>query len=100
MESATERVSEMVAQPYLQSPRAQIMSATSICRRKRHEFVRAVGKGLIPPDTPPSMRRGKHRLPGLLGMDPVDEVSFIKLFFICLVEFTKFSFTISSTSFS
>jgi len=43
-------------------------------RRKRHEFMRAVSKGLIPPETPPALRRvRRRRFPGLMGMDPVED---------------------------
>lgn len=53
---------------------------TSQVRRKRLDLLSAVNKGLIPPETPPSMRKSrKRRLPGLMGMDPVEDVSFIKV---------------------
>ncbi|XP_049788774.1 ankyrin repeat and IBR domain-containing protein 1-like isoform X1 [Schistocerca nitens] len=57
LEEVTERLSEMVARPYLRTPRAVIIQTTALARRKRHEFVRAVSKGLVPPETPPSSRR-------------------------------------------
>ncbi|XP_022243992.1 ankyrin repeat and IBR domain-containing protein 1-like isoform X2 [Limulus polyphemus] len=74
LEEAAEKLSEMVARPYLRTPRDKIIQSTIYCRRKRHEFVTAVSKGLIPPETPPSLRRTKHRrYPGLMGIDSVED---------------------------
>jgi ankyrin repeat/IBR domain-containing protein 1 len=74
----TEKLSEMVARPYLRTPRAVIIQTTTLARRKRHEFVRAVSKGLIPPETPPTLRKvRKRRFPALMALDPVDDVSII-----------------------
>lgn len=53
----TEKLSEMIARPYLRKPKAVIVQTTTLARRKRHEFVRAVAQGLIPPETPPSQRK-------------------------------------------
>lgn len=118
LESVTEKLSEMVARPYLRTPRAAIVAMTSkvngflyritlspMCRsklvqvgpfatlglwqlsdvrfavveqvrQKRHDFIRAVSKGLIPPETPPALRRvRRRRFPGLLGMDAVEDVN-------------------------
>ena len=75
MELLTEKLSEMVARPYLRTPRSVIVDMTLKVRRKRHEFMRAVSKGLIPPETPPALRRvRRRRFPGLMGMDPVEDV--------------------------
>lgn len=51
LEEATEKLSEMLARPYLRSPRSTIVQATSLTRRKRQEFIRAVSQGWVPPDT-------------------------------------------------
>lgn len=70
-------MSEMVARQYLVTPRGQIIATTLLARRRRHKFVRAVSRGLLPPETPPSLRKSrKRRLPGLMGMDPADDVSY------------------------
>ncbi|EFX61863.1 hypothetical protein DAPPUDRAFT_37987, partial [Daphnia pulex] len=45
LESFTEKLSEMVARPYLRTPRSTIVDMTLKVRRKRHEFIRAVSKG-------------------------------------------------------
>ena len=38
-------------------------------RRKRHEFMRAVSKGLIPPETPPALRRvGLASIPFIIAI--------------------------------
>jgi len=75
LESLTEKLSEMVARPYLRTPRTIIVEMMQKVRRKRHEFIRAVSKGLIPPETPPALRRvRRRRFPGLMGMDPIEDV--------------------------
>lgn len=60
LEEVTEKISEIIARPYLRTPKAVIMQTTALARRKRHEFVRAVSKGLIPPETPPSLRKVRY----------------------------------------
>lgn len=96
LEVVTERLSEMVARPYMRTPRSLIIETTIVARRKRHEFVRAVSKGLIPPETPPTMRKvRKRRFPGLMAMDPVDDVSIIIkscqiMEETCIIECRKF----------
>ena len=73
----TEKLSEMIARPYLRTPRSLIIQTTALARRKRHEFVRAVSKGLVPPETPPSQRRSrKRRFPSPTGGDMMEDVSF------------------------
>lgn len=57
----TEKLSEMIARPYLRTPKTVIVQTTALTRRKRHEFVRAVAKGLVPPETPPALRKVKKR---------------------------------------
>lgn len=61
LEEVTEKLSEMIARPYLRTPKAVIVQTTALARRKRHEFVRAVAQGLIPPETPPMQRKRKKR---------------------------------------
>lgn len=61
LEEVTEKLSEMIARPYLRTPRTVIVQTTALARRKRHEFIRAVAQGLIPPETPPSHRKTKKR---------------------------------------
>lgn len=51
----------MIARPYLRTPKTVIIQTTSLARRKRHEFVRAVAQGLIPPETPPLQRKSRKR---------------------------------------
>lgn len=61
LEEITEKLSEMIARPYLKTPKAVIIQTTALARRKRHEFIRAVAQGLIPPETPPNERKNKKR---------------------------------------
>lgn len=75
LEEVTEKLSDAVARTYLQTPQSKIIQMTSHVKRKRLDLLTAVHKGLIPPETPPSMRKSrKRRLPGLMGMDPEDDV--------------------------
>lgn len=57
----TENLSEMIARPYLRTPKAVIIQTSALVRRKRHEFVRAVEQGLIPPETPPMQRKRRKK---------------------------------------
>ncbi|XP_060529635.1 ankyrin repeat and IBR domain-containing protein 1-like isoform X2 [Cylas formicarius] len=61
LEEVTEKLSEMIARPYLRTPKAVIIQTSALARRKRHEFMRAVAQGLIPPETPPMQRKRKRR---------------------------------------
>ena len=56
LEEVTERLSEMIARPYLCTPRRTIIQTFQMCRRKRQEFLRGAYRGLVPPEelTPPS----------------------------------------------
>lgn len=51
----------MIARSYLRTPKSMIVQTTALARRKRHEFVRAVAQGLIPPETPPHQRKRKRK---------------------------------------
>lgn len=57
LEECTETLSEMVARPYLRTPRTKIVQTAHLVQRKRHEFVTAIAKGLVPPDTSPASRK-------------------------------------------
>lgn len=61
LEEVTEKLSEMIARTYLRTPKSVIVQTTALARRKRHEFVRAVAQGLIPPETPPMQRKKRRR---------------------------------------
>ena len=97
LESFTEKLSEMVARPYLRTPRSIIAEMTSKVRRKRHEFMRAVSKGLIPPETPPALRRvRRRRFPALMGIDPVEDVKTPSLLLRSVFVFvSEFLFTVT-----
>lgn len=94
LEEVTERLSGLVARPYLRTPRAAIVQTASLARQKRHEFTRAVSKGLIPPDiSPPAThKRRKHRLVTVSsGLNVVSSLCLIfcsHLFCNCKVQFS------------
>uniref|UniRef100_A0A1B6EFT1 RBR-type E3 ubiquitin transferase n=1 Tax=Clastoptera arizonana TaxID=38151 RepID=A0A1B6EFT1_9HEMI len=69
LEEVTEKLSEMVARPYLRTPRSVIVQTTALARRKRHEFARAVSKGLVPPETPPTLRKLRRRNYRVVAID-------------------------------
>ncbi|XP_071447083.1 ankyrin repeat and IBR domain-containing protein 1-like [Hetaerina americana] len=56
LEEVTEKLSETLARPYLRTPRGVIIQTSALTRRRRREFVRAVSRGLVPPETPPPVR--------------------------------------------
>lgn len=51
----------MIARPYLRTPKVVIIQTSTTTRRNRHEFVRAIAQGLIPPETPPTLRKRKRK---------------------------------------
>lgn len=51
----------MVNRLYLRTPRKKIIEQAHIVQRKRIEFITAISKGLVPPETPPSLRKKKRR---------------------------------------
>lgn len=90
MESATELLDNMFSTPYLRTCKEDMTRATRLVRRRRHEFVVAVNKGLIIPETPPSVRKNrKRRMPGLFGMDFDDVVRSISLTWTAAGYFSK-----------
>ncbi|BFZ21952.1 hypothetical protein BsWGS_24991 [Bradybaena similaris] len=61
LEECTEILSQMVNRLYLRTPRRKIMEQAHIVQRKRLEFIMAISKGLVPPETPPSVRKSKMK---------------------------------------
>lgn len=69
LEECTEILSQMVNRLYLRTPRKRIIEQAQICHRKRLEFITAISKGLVPPETPPGMRKKRRKY----SMDTEDE---------------------------
>lgn len=61
LEECTEILSQMVNRLYLRTPRRRIVEQARAVQRKRLEFVTAISKGLVPPETPPSARKAKKK---------------------------------------
>ena len=61
LEECTESLSEMIARPYLRTPRHKIIQTAQLVQRKRHEFVTAIAKGLVPADTSPTQRKKRNK---------------------------------------
>ena len=57
LEESTEMLSQMVSRPYLRTPRSKIVQAALNVQQKRHEFLDAISKGLVPSDTSPSLKK-------------------------------------------
>ena len=57
LEECTETLSQMISRPYLRTPRSKIVQAARNVSSKRHEFLSAVAKGLIPADCSPSLKK-------------------------------------------
>jgi ankyrin repeat/IBR domain-containing protein 1 len=51
----------MVNRLYLRTPRKRIIEQAQIVQRKRQEFLTAIAKGLVPPETPPGLRKQRRR---------------------------------------
>ncbi|XP_046859587.1 ankyrin repeat and IBR domain-containing protein 1-like [Xenia sp. Carnegie-2017] len=60
LEEATENLSQMVARPYLRTPRAKIISAAQLTHRKREDLLLALSRGLLPPDDSPRAKRARN----------------------------------------
>ncbi|XP_045177754.2 ankyrin repeat and IBR domain-containing protein 1-like [Mercenaria mercenaria] len=69
LEECTEILSQMVNRLYLRTPRKKIIEQSQICHRKRLEFLTAISKGLVPPETPPGLRKKRRKY----SMDTEDE---------------------------
>lgn len=57
LEESTETLSQIIARPYLRTPRQKIIGAASQVQRKRNEFLTAVAKGVVPTDSSPTSSR-------------------------------------------
>lgn len=52
LEEKTEYLSEIIARPYLRTPKAQIIKTTKQVSEKTEEFLTAISNGLLPQDLP------------------------------------------------
>ncbi|CAF0990366.1 unnamed protein product [Didymodactylos carnosus] len=71
-EECTETLSQIIARPYLRTPKARIIQIAKNVKRKRLEFLETIARGLIPPDTPPSLRKFSRQRWKYLLKDDVD----------------------------
>ncbi len=61
-EECTEYLSQIIARPNLKTPKYRIIRRTKLLRRKRLEFLDTITRGLILPETPPTLKHSKqHR---------------------------------------
>ena len=71
-EECTETLSQIIARPYLRTPKHRIVQVTKNVKRKRLEFLETIARGLIPPDTPPSLKKFSRQRWKYLLKDDVD----------------------------
>ncbi|CAF1628062.1 unnamed protein product [Rotaria magnacalcarata] len=71
-EECTETLSQIIARPYLRTPKHRIVQVTKTVKRKRLEFLETIARGLIPPDTPPSLKKFSRQRWKYLLKDDVD----------------------------
>ncbi len=71
-EECTETLSQIIARPYLRTPKHRIVQVTRNVKRKRLEFLETIARGLIPPDTPPSLKKFSRQRWKYLLKDDVD----------------------------
>lgn len=58
-------------------------------QRKRHEFILAISKGLVPPETPPGLRKHRRRKYSMETEDVSLYQNFLKNMKIALKKFFK-----------
>ncbi|CAF1191870.1 unnamed protein product [Adineta steineri] len=71
-EECTETLSQIIARPHLRTPKHRIVHVTKNVKRKRLEFLETIARGLIPPDTPPSLKKFSRQRWKYLLKDDVD----------------------------
>ena len=71
------RLSDIIECDFLKNTRNYIIDLTNKVRNKRLEFLLAIAKGLIPPETPPGLNKHhkRHCLPGVLALDSMENLS-------------------------
>lgn len=75
LEEATKVLSDMLSSPRLRVSHRTIVESAERVLRKREEFLKAIARGLVPPETPPSTRRTRRRrYPTVFGLDPPEDV--------------------------
>lgn len=70
VEEATETLSQMVARPYLRTPRVKIIQTTQLLHRKQQDFLLALSRGVIPDDD--QLLEHQRFLPRLNLVSPLD----------------------------
>ncbi|XP_065294632.1 ankyrin repeat and IBR domain-containing protein 1-like isoform X1 [Dermacentor albipictus] len=74
LEEATKVLSDMLSSPRLRVSHRTIVESAERVLRKREEFLKAIARGLVPPETPPSTRRTRRRrYPTVFGLDPPED---------------------------
>jgi ankyrin repeat/IBR domain-containing protein 1 len=76
LEVSVETLSGLVGRSYLRGSRQRIALTTQLVASRKQRFLLCISRGLVPPETPPALRKAKRRhLPALLGLDKDDVFS-------------------------
>lgn len=74
LEEAAKDLSDILSTPRLRASHRTIVESAERVLRKREEFLKAIARGLVPPETPPSSRRTRRRrYPTVFGLDPPED---------------------------
>ncbi|KAL3204796.1 hypothetical protein MRX96_041179 [Rhipicephalus microplus] len=74
LDEAAKNLSDILSTPRLRASHRTIVESAERVLRKREEFLKAVARGLVPPETPPSSRRTRRRrYPTVFGLDPPED---------------------------
>ncbi len=68
-------MSALVGRSYLRGSRQCIIQTTQMVASRKQRFLVCIGRGLVPPETPPALRKSKQQRnmpPTLIGLDKDD----------------------------
>uniref|UniRef100_A0A915J9D8 RBR-type E3 ubiquitin transferase n=1 Tax=Romanomermis culicivorax TaxID=13658 RepID=A0A915J9D8_ROMCU len=70
LEVSVEALSGLVGRQYLRGSKLRIVQTTQMVAGRRYRFLLCIMRGLLPPETPPGLRKNRKRgLPAILGLD-------------------------------
>lgn len=72
-EECCENLSQIIARPYLKTPKNKIIKTTKLLKRKRIEFLETIAKNLELPDTPPSLKKHNKKRWRYLLKDNIED---------------------------
>lgn len=91
LEVSVECLSSLIGHRYLRGSGQRIALTAKATANRRQRFLHCVHRGLIPPETPPQLRKSRHRhrhMPYIVGLDR-DDVSCFAGCFHCEVTMMR-----------